>query len=60
MTAIMTTRAEPQERTGRLTYVRHTQCESDPRSTADHDVVRRVADYAAGYADAKAEKGSRG
>jgi hypothetical protein len=54
----MTTPLEPQGRTGRLTYVQRTQCENDPRSATSCDVVRRVTDYAAGYLDAQAEKGS--
>jgi hypothetical protein len=35
--------------------MRRTQCETDPRSSTSGDVVRRVADYAAGYADAEAD-----
>ena len=49
---------EPPEQSGRLTCVQRTQCETDPRSPAGGDVLRRITDYAAGYADAQADAGS--
>jgi hypothetical protein len=56
MTVIMTARLEPPEPTGRLTYVQRTECENDPRSPIRGDVIRRVTDYMAGYADARVDK----
>jgi hypothetical protein len=52
----MTTSVEPSERTGRLTDVRATRCENLPRSSGSECAARRVADYAAGYAEALADK----
>jgi hypothetical protein len=35
--------------------VQRTQCQNDARSPTSGDVIRRIAEYAAGYADAKAD-----
>jgi len=40
--------------------VQRTNCDNDPRSTISGDVVRRVTDYVAGYADARADKSHPG
>jgi hypothetical protein len=56
MTVIMTTEVEPSKQSGRLTFVQRTQCHYDGRSLTSGDVIRRIADYAAGYADAKTDK----
>jgi hypothetical protein len=52
----MTTEVEPSKQSGRLTFVQRTQCHYDGRSLTSGDVIRRIADYAAGYADAKTEE----
>jgi hypothetical protein len=38
--------------------VQRSQCETDPRAPTTGDVVRRVVDYVAGYADAQADRRS--
>jgi dGTP triphosphohydrolase len=36
--------------------VQSRECENAPRPSVTGDVLRRIADYAAGYADAQAER----
>ena len=55
MTVIMTTRLEPQERTGRLTCVQRRQCQANPWPPTNSDVEPEVSDYTAGYADGRSD-----
>ena len=49
--------AEPPAPTNRLTSVADRQCDRDPRPlTSGVDVARGLADYAAGYADGRADE----
>ncbi|WP_256371148.1 hypothetical protein [Mycobacterium sp. PS03-16] len=38
--------------------MRHSQCENPSRPPATGDMVRRIVDYATGYADAQADHGA--
>ncbi|WP_157546308.1 hypothetical protein [Mycobacterium sp. IS-1742] len=40
----------------RLNCVQSRECENPPRPSVTGDVLRRIADYAAGYAAAQAER----
>ena len=46
--------AEPAALTARLIYMLYRQCDRDPRATTGGGLTERVAQYAAGYADARA------